>query len=73
MRNRTFWELEESKHLYRKHAARFKTQGYPEHRTKRFFAYSAAMTKAIQAYKNEERNHLTGATNRGDRRIKITI
>lgn len=73
MRKRTFWELEESKHLYRKHATRFKAQGYPEYRTKRFFSYSATMTKAIQHYKNEERKHLTGSTMRGDRSIKLTI
>ena len=47
MKERTREQLAQSKAIYRKHAERYKSNGYPYSRSKRMMAYTAALTKAI--------------------------
>ena len=48
MKKRTFWQIQESKFIYRKHAARFKRMGKPKHREKRMAVYTSLMKLAIK-------------------------
>lgn len=47
MKKRTFEQVMRSKAIYRKHAERYKTARYPEHRINRMMAYTALLIKAI--------------------------
>ncbi|WP_313469515.1 hypothetical protein [Lysinibacillus sp.] len=47
MKRRTHEQIMASKAIYRKHAERYKANGYPEHRAKRMMAYTSLITKAI--------------------------
>lgn len=46
MRFRTHSEMNASKAIYRKHADRYKSAGYPVHRAKRMLLYTSLITKA---------------------------
>jgi len=50
LKKRTFEQIMRSKAIYRKHAERYKSAGFPEHRVKRMMAYTSLLTKAITVF-----------------------